>query len=266
MNDAADILVTRSCVGSGFCCKKVPCPYGERAPSTGWCVHLIPWAGDDLGVPRYRCGRYEFIRTQPGWEVMPAFGGGCSSALFNDDRDRIVATLMKRSLPLIRATVEDLAQRYPWALRLWRFEDDSIAPMVRFVVPRSEWRPGPWVPEPDLVEWHVEDVPLLIVRGHTGSLCGYIGLPSGHPLWGRDPMRSRGEQWSALPERITAARPSGAVFVSTRRPADCWWLGFSAGGFCPAASRDPMPESSEYSAIDEVRARVEALANALFPL
>lgn len=77
------------CLGSGFCCKKAPCGYGERDPETGWCVHLIPWE-EDFPVPRYRCGRYEFIKTQPGWEVMPAFGAGCSSPLFNQDRDEIV--------------------------------------------------------------------------------------------------------------------------------------------------------------------------------
>jgi hypothetical protein len=83
----------RPCVGSGFCCKKVPCPYGSRDPSTGWCIHLIPWEGNTLGVPRYRCGRYEFISKQPGSEWIPAFGAGCCSPLFNEDRDRIIRAL-----------------------------------------------------------------------------------------------------------------------------------------------------------------------------
>src|SRR5262245_40470881 len=87
------------CVGSGFCCKKSPCPHGERAPDTGWCIHLTPWEGDDLGVPRYRCGRYEYIRTQPGWELCPAFGAGCSSPLFNRDRDLVVLALRRRDGP-----------------------------------------------------------------------------------------------------------------------------------------------------------------------
>jgi hypothetical protein len=85
--------MTRHCVGSGFCCKQAPCPYGERAPGTGWCIHLAPWQDDHLPLPRYRCGRYEYIRQQPGSEWVPAFGAGCSSPLFNSDRDRIVRAL-----------------------------------------------------------------------------------------------------------------------------------------------------------------------------
>lgn len=84
------------CVGSGFCCKKAPCPYGERDPETGWCVHLVAWPDNDLPVPRYRCGRYEFIREQPFADIVPAFGGGCSSTLFNRDRERVLFALKRR--------------------------------------------------------------------------------------------------------------------------------------------------------------------------
>jgi hypothetical protein len=60
-------------------------------------VHLEPWKDNDLGVPRYRCGRYEFIRQQPGSEWVPAFGGGCGAALFNRDRERILQALAEES-------------------------------------------------------------------------------------------------------------------------------------------------------------------------
>lgn len=101
----------RPCVGSGFCCKLAPCGYGKRDPETGWCTHLVPWAGDDLGVPRYRCGRYEYIITQPGWQMMPAFGGGCSSPLFNRERERILEAKARRSLPLLEQTLTDQRTR-----------------------------------------------------------------------------------------------------------------------------------------------------------
>lgn len=93
MKSAREYAVARPCVGSGFCCKEAPCPYGSRDPATGWCIHLEPWKDDTLDVPRYRCGRYEFIQTQPGSEWVPAFGAGCCMPLFNDDRDRIVRAL-----------------------------------------------------------------------------------------------------------------------------------------------------------------------------
>lgn len=94
-------------MGSGFCCKQRPCPYGEAAPDTGWCIHLVPWEGDTLGVPRYRCGRYDFIKTQPGWEYIPAFGFGCSSTL-NRDRDSVVLALRRRDGPGVLKTSDEL--------------------------------------------------------------------------------------------------------------------------------------------------------------
>jgi len=86
----------RSCVGSGFCCKVAPCPFGAVDDATGWCTHLIPWPNDDLGVPRYRCGQYAFIQTHPSAEIAPAFGTGCSSTLFNTDRQRVRLALIER--------------------------------------------------------------------------------------------------------------------------------------------------------------------------
>lgn len=85
------------CVGSGYCCKKVPCPFGTMDPVTKWCTHLIPWPDNDLDVPRYRCGRYEFIKDQPGADMVPAFGAGCCSAAFNDDRDRVLIALRRKN-------------------------------------------------------------------------------------------------------------------------------------------------------------------------
>ena len=84
------------CVGSGFCCKRAPCPYGEREPETGWCKYLMAWPNDDLDVPRYRCGRYEFIVKQPDANIIPAFGAGCCSSLFNEDRDNILVALRRK--------------------------------------------------------------------------------------------------------------------------------------------------------------------------
>ena len=93
----------RPCVGSGMCCKIAPCPYGEVSPETGWCAHLIPWPDDDLDHPRYRCGRYEFIKDQPFAEMVPAFGGGCCGVIGNRDRVIILHKLRKREEALARA-------------------------------------------------------------------------------------------------------------------------------------------------------------------
>lgn len=90
-------MKAHACVGSGYCCKQAPCPYGERAPVTGWCIHLTPWTDATIDTPRYRCGRYEFIMQQPGSELCPAFGAGCSSPLFNKDRSQILVELRRKT-------------------------------------------------------------------------------------------------------------------------------------------------------------------------
>lgn len=79
------------CVGSGFCCKKGPCAYGESiGPDNPRCKHLQEVPQDDGLHPRYTCGIYDEIVKQPFWEHNPAFGAGCCSSLFNPDRAAIL--------------------------------------------------------------------------------------------------------------------------------------------------------------------------------
>ena len=79
------------CVGSGFCCKSAPCPFGKRTSVTDpSCAYLVQIQVQEGNHPRYTCGIYEYIITQPGWETAPAFGAGCCSALFNEDRSAII--------------------------------------------------------------------------------------------------------------------------------------------------------------------------------
>lgn len=53
-------------------------------------------------------------------------------------------------------------------------------------IDKLAWTAGPWVGEPDRVEWvdEVTDLPCLILRSPLGSLCGYVGVDSEHPLHG----------------------------------------------------------------------------------
>lgn len=50
---------------------------------------------------------------------------------------------------------------------------------------KSEWPAGPWHNEFDKRQWmDVETgLPCLIVRGPVGALCGYVGVPKGHPWY-----------------------------------------------------------------------------------
>jgi hypothetical protein len=62
-------------------------------------VHLKPV--DNL---RHTCGIAAEIMTKPGWELSPAFGAGCSSTLFNADRDRIINLTKDRSTDTLTAS------------------------------------------------------------------------------------------------------------------------------------------------------------------
>lgn len=82
-----------ACVRSGFCCKKSPCLYGEAVEGGRACKYLEH--DKDLGgVIQYRCGRYDWIiKNVEGWQYYPAFGAGCGSALFNENRQAIIEIL-----------------------------------------------------------------------------------------------------------------------------------------------------------------------------
>lgn len=51
---------------------------------------------------------------------------------------------------------------------------------------KAGWGDGPWQSEPDKRQWQDDatGLPCLIVRGPVGALCGYVGVPEGHPAYG----------------------------------------------------------------------------------
>jgi len=72
-----------------------PCPYGASVSDTNpACVFLEPVEQSPGLHPRYVCGIYDEIVRMPGSEICPAFGGGCSSPLFNTDRAAILRDLV----------------------------------------------------------------------------------------------------------------------------------------------------------------------------
>jgi hypothetical protein len=83
---------------------------------------------------------------------------------------------------------------------------------------------GPWVDEPDRVEWRSHGLPCLIVRNKSnGALCGYVAVPPGHALYGlRDlPLDVHGgiTYADACNEHICHVPREG-------EPAHVWWFGF----------------------------------------
>ena len=54
-------------------------------------------------------------------------------------------------------------------------------------VDKTEWKErGPWDDEPDKAQWIHKNLDCLIVRGPSGALCGYVGVPDTHPDFEKD--------------------------------------------------------------------------------
>lgn len=102
---------------------------------------------------------------------------------------------------------------------------------------KSAWGPGPWMDEPDKEQWADEETgyACLIKRGHFGALCGYVGVPEGHPWHGKsweevkpDPDVHGGLNYFALCEE----GPEGQTICHVPAPGEpepLWWLGFDCG-------------------------------------
>ena len=90
----------RACLKCGFCCTRGVCGFGRWLPEEGRCDHLVSEG------PRKVCGIYDRIVSLPRdrWLMNPAFGAGCSSPLFNVERNRILRIIsIKKSANQLHA-------------------------------------------------------------------------------------------------------------------------------------------------------------------
>jgi hypothetical protein len=104
---------------------------------------------------------------------------------------------------------------------------------------KTNWGDGPWNNEPDRLHWVDGDTGLycLIVRNRMGALCGYVGLPEGHPLYGKT---EEADEHVAVHGGITYGSGvcAGEICHTHEEAANepVWWLGFDAahaGDYCP---------------------------------
>lgn len=96
-------------------------------------------------------------------------------------------------------------------------------------VDENRYGPGPWVGEPDRIEWRYRGVPCLMVRNvELGNWCGYAAVPPGHPWHGRDMEAIDVEVHWGL---TYSAACTGQICHAPQpgEPADVWWLGFDCG-------------------------------------
>ena len=85
---------------------------------------------------------------------------------------------------------------------------------------------GPWHLEPDRMQWREPDSGLCcLISRHCqlGSLCGYVGVQPGHPLYGTD--------YDQLEAQLSTH--GGLTFSGHLPGADhkLWWLGFDCAHF-----------------------------------
>jgi hypothetical protein len=119
---------------------------------------------------------------------------------------------------------------------------------------KAAWGDGPWVSEPDKMQWvdRATGLDCLIVRSHSSALCGYVGVPEGHPCFGL------GYEDARIPEAVHAAAHRELNFAGLcmeglpeaygvchvphpGRPSRIWWLGFDcnqAWDLCPRRMMD----------------------------
>lgn len=137
---------------------------------------------------------------------------------------------------------------------------------------KSEWGDGPWMNEPDKLQWQDDatGLPCLIVRNShmTGSLCGYVGLPSNHPDAGKgyddvDVEVHGGLTYSDFCQPH-ADESIGICHVPAPGESDrVWWLGFDcshAFDLSPAMRAFSRPDGDVYRDIDYVKGQVTHLA------
>ena len=130
---------------------------------------------------------------------------------------------------------------------------------------REKLPPGPWQNEVDRMEFGAHGFTCVIVRPHDiGHLCGYVGVPPGHPWHGKgyDELYQSG----TAPEAhggLTYAASARWPVSSAHEPDDRWYLGFDcahAGDLCPGMLRYGRHSGDVYRDMHYVIDECERLA------
>lgn len=144
-----------------------------------------------------------------------------------------------------------------------------------FLFDKSDWSDGSWKVEPDRRQWLDEEsnYPCLLLRNPMGVLCGYVGVPPGHPAYGKEfnivdaAIRVHG----GLTFASNSSHLLGGVYhdVEPGELEDVYWLGFHCGHMgdrCPriemhiVAPRATVAVPSTYRNINYVTQECQRLA------
>jgi hypothetical protein len=96
-------------------------------------------------------------------------------------------------------------------------------------IDRTGWGPGPWDDEPDRVEWrHISGLACLMRRNHHGVWCGYVAVPTEHPMHGR----AYSDVDVDVHDGLTYSHSCQGDICHVPQPGesdDVWWFGFDCG-------------------------------------
>lgn len=133
---------------------------------------------------------------------------------------------------------------------------------------RAKWPAGPWVTEPDRVEWRHKGVPCLIVRSPGGGhLCGYAAVPPGHPWHGKGMGWDDGVHPDVHGGVTYAEGCAGQVchVPQPGEPDNVWWLGFDCAHLYDLSPgylehRTWIDPEASYKGVLYVKRQAESLA------
>jgi len=128
---------------------------------------------------------------------------------------------------------------------------------------KVSWGEGPWQSEPDEDRWEDEatGLPCQILRQPVlGHLCGYVGVPKGHPQHGTGGHNLRCH--------------GGVTFYGTHDHSGFWWFGFDCGhgvrDYSPGLTilnehlRNCLAGPENYRTMEYVKEQCTSLALQLF--
>ena len=138
-------------------------------------------------------------------------------------------------------------------------------------VDKSSWADGPWKSEPDKLQWadEITGLPCLIKRNCVGALCGYVGIPEGHPWYrkGYEAVQPYPEVHGGLTyaDHCQDGDDDAKTIChipAPREPDNVWWLGFDCahvGDLSPAFGRR-FSDRDTYRPVSYVQAECASLA------
>lgn len=133
-------------------------------------------------------------------------------------------------------------------------------------IDKSTWPQGPWHDEPDRLQWQHAGYACLIVRvPHSGHLCGYVGVDSSHPYFGKEYGECNVDVHGGL---TYSDKCQGSIchIPEPGMPDEVWWLGFDCahlGDACPCYDYRRIGPMDHYRSVEYVKRETESLARQL---